>query len=401
MILDFNFIEKLIGMQDIKVINIDFNDKKIIIYAESKYNYGICPKCNQVSQYIHDRRSQVIRHLPCFNKDTIINLTVKRYCCDCDKEHPFTERFQSIRVYQRQTVALENQIYNLCKKNTINNVAILTGFSHNKIQKIFNHYAKIEIDESDRSPSKYLGIDDIAIKKGHNYVTIVYDQEKKCIIDIIPGRTKDTVTKALKTIFSTEERSQVEAVSIDMSSSYAAAVKESFPNACTVIDRFHIAEQFYDRLDNSRKYIQKKIREEENDKKKVFKIRWALLKRFENLTAEELKNFLEVCDEYPMILKCLELKEEFNKSFEISSKDEADAFIDYFQALIEESAIKQLQGFSRTLNNWRCKILNYYEHPITNGFVEGMNHKVKNIKRRAYNYRNFDNFKTRTKQECA
>ncbi len=401
MILDFNFIEKVIGLQDITVKNIEVNEGEIFIYAESKFKIAICPKCKKITTNIHDSRSQPIKHLPFCDKETVIHLTVRRYCCDCDKDHPFTEELESVRYYQRQTVAIEKQVYDLCKKNTIKNVAILTGFSEKKVQKIFNHYASIELDNRDNTPSKYLGIDDIAIRKGHNYVTVIYDQEKKRIIDIIDGRTKDGVTEALKTIFSIEERSKIEAVSIDMSKSYAGAVAAVFPNAYTVIDRFHIAQQFYNRLDDARKHIQNKIRKEENNKKKVFKIRWSLLKNFDDLSADELKHLLDVCAEYPMLLKCLELKEEFKKFFDIYVIEEADAFIDHFQLLIEESGIEELKSFSNTLDNWRDKILNYYEHPITNGFVEGMNHKVKNIKRRAYNYRNMDNFKTRVKQECS
>ncbi|WP_192845031.1 transposase, partial [Clostridium ljungdahlii] len=108
-----------------------------------------------------------------------------------------------------------------------------------------------------------------------------------------------------------------------------------------------------------------------------------------------------VCSEYPMLRTCYELKEEFRKFFEITNIDEASVYIDYFTALVAESEIPELQSFCKTLNNWREYILNYYYFFISNGPTEGRNHKLKNIKRRGYGYRNIDNFRLRICSECA
>ena len=114
-----------------------------------------------------------------------------------------------------------------------------------------------------------------------------------------------------------------------------------------------------------------------------------------------METLLAVCDEYSKLGYCLTLKEEFRKFFDIITKEDANAFIDYFEALVTEYDIPELKEFCKTLNNWRKGILSYYDHFITNGFVEGMNHKVKNIKRRAFNCRNDNNFKIRVWYECA
>jgi len=99
--------------------------------------------------------------------------------------------------------------------------------------------------------------------------------------------------------------------------------------------------------------------------------------------------------------ECFALKEEFRKFFKINTKENAAAFIDYFKELVEESQIPELQSFNRTLDHWRKYILNYYDCKISNGPTEGFNHKIKNIKRRAYGYRNDKNFEIRVKLECA
>ena len=133
----------------------------------------------------------------------------------------------------------------------------------------------------------------------------------------------------------------------------------------------------------------------------MFGIRWALLKNFEDLTAQEMEKLLKVCDEYPKLGECFALKEEFRKFFTIHTKDNAAAFLDYFKELVTESGIPELQTFCKTLDHWREYILNYYDCKITNGPTEGLNHKIKNIKRRAYGYRNDTNFKIRLQLECA
>lgn len=97
------------------------------------------------------------------------------------------------------------------------------------------------------------------------------------------------------------------------------------------------------------------------------------------------------------------IKEEFREFFKIQTKEHAIAFIEYFKDLVKEFDIPELKAFCKTLDNWLPYILNYYDYPISNGLTEGNNHKVKNIKRRGYGYRNEDNFNLRVKLEfeCA
>jgi transposase len=104
-------------------------------------------------------------------------------------------------------------------------------------------------------------------------------------------------------------------------------------------------------------------------------------------------------DEY--LAPCHELKEEFRLFFEeIKIQESASAFLDYWTVRVEETGIPELIAFGRTLSNWREEILNYWNYSISNGFVEAQNHKIQNIKRRAYGYRNNENFDRRVLLEC-
>lgn len=395
-----DFVAEMLGIKDLKVIHSYVNNDIFTIYAMPLSYSGVCPKCGAITEKIHDVRVQDYSHLPIWGKKTVLILPIFRLKCDCDPDHPFDCKYSFIREYQRQTTSYEMYIYNICKQNTLKNVCLVEGISHGKCQRIFNYYAQKEINSRPSKKVRFIGIDDVARKKGHEYNTVVYDLESHCVIDMFKGRTKEDVINYFQSL-SDEFRNGIEGVSMDMSRGYCASVLETLPNAKPVIDRFHISQLFHKQVDEARKHIQNKVRKEEGKKQTVFGIRWSLLKNFEDLNGKEIEKLFEVCDEYPKLGECFALKEEFRNFFEIDTRENAAAFMDYFREVVAESQIPELQSFNKTLEHWREYILNYYDCKISNGLAEGFNHKIKNIKRRAYGYRNDKNFELRVQLECA
>lgn len=163
-----------------------------------------------------------------------------------------------------------------------------------------------------------------------------------------------------------------------------------------------IAQNLYKDVDDARKHIQNHIKKH-GKKDEVFKIRCALLKHVEDLTYRESLRLILVCTKYSDIYNLHYLKEEFRTFFDLQTGKAADAFIEYYKDIVAEYNIPELKTFCKTLENWLPYILNYYDYQISNGVVEGSDHKIKNIKRRAYGYRNLDNFNLRAKLEfeCA
>lgn len=394
-----DFTSKMLGIQGLEVIHTNVNSGTYTVFAKPTHIGAICPKCGRFTNVIHDVRVQCYGHLSIWGTKTELVLQIFRLECSCDPDHPFDLTCNFIRKYQRQTIPYEIYVYELCRNNSIENVSKLTNLSHGKCQRIFNHYAQLEIANRGPIKTEYLGIDDFAVRKGHKYNTAINDLTTNSLIDIIEGRTKDEVIAYINDLPDDFKR-QIKAVSMDMSRSYCSSIIEALPNAKPVIDRFHIAQLFHNLIDDARKHIQNKVRKEEGDKTKVFGIRWALLKNFEDLTAEEIEKLFKICDEYPKLGECLAIKEEFRKFFAINTKENAAAFLDYFKELVMDSGIPELQTFCKTVDSWREYILNYYDFKITNGPTEGLNHKIKNIKRRAYGYRNTTNFKIRLQAEC-
>lgn len=394
---NYDFIAKLLGLQGIEVTYTNAINGTFEIYAVSSHNFAVCPRCKGITQKVHDSRCQPYEHLPIWGMPTLVMLTRKRYVCDCDPEHPFDEQFVCIRKYQRQTIPYEKHAFTLMHKNTIKNVADILDRSEHTCQRIYNHYANKILDNAPQEPLRLLGIDDIARRKGHNYNTVIYNLETGEVVSMIIGRKKEDVVTHIMT-WPEEIRAGILAVSMDMSRTYCYSTLQCFPNAKPVIDRFHIAQQLHRCVDEARKHIQNHIKKYDK-KDEVFKIRWALLKNVEDITREEALRLILSCTKYPQIERLHYLKEEFREFFLIEKKEEAAAFISYYKDLAAEDDIPELKTFCRTLDNWLPYILNYYDYPISNGPTEGNNHKIKNIKRRAYGYRNPKNFELRAKME--
>jgi len=289
----------------------------------------------------------------------------------------------------------------LSHKNTIKNASEIADISECKCQGIYNQYASSVLESREPEPLRLLGINDIARKKGHNYNTVIYNQETGNVVALFTGRKKEDVVTYLME-WPEDVRTKVEAVSMDMSRSYCKSILDCFLNAKPVVDRFHLAQNFHKCVDDARKHIQNHIRKHDN-KHEVFKIRWALIKHVEYLKKEEALLLILACNKYPVIEHLHYLKEEFREFFNLETKQEAIAFIEYFKELVAEYNIPELKTFCKTLDNWLPYILNYYDYRISNGLTEGNNHKVKNIKRRGYGYRNDRNFNLRVKLEfeCA
>jgi transposase len=119
---------------------------------------------------------------------------------------------------------------------------------------------------------------------------------------------------------------------------------------------------------------------------------------------EEALKLILACTRYPGIEQLHYLKEEFREFFNLNnSRGDALAFIEYYKGLVDEYYFPEMKRFCKALDNWMPYILNYYDYRISNGLTEGNNHKIKNIKRRGYGYRNQRNFTLRLKLEfeCA
>lgn len=261
---------------------------------------------------------------------------------------------------------------------------------------------------------KRLGIDEIALKKGQgNYVTVLVDLDKKELIDLVKSRQHKDIEEVLKS-WGGEVLGQIKEVSIDMSGNYRNLVERMLPNTEIVADRFNVAKLLSDELNRVRNQEKSgcaadgfpvhasapsratnKI-EDKAEKEKIEAIlsnsKYALLKPEKSLTEKQKLKLKEIKEALPKLAEMHKQKEALRDIFE-TAKSGTDGMLKI--AIWMKKSREIFKDSVGTIGRWFGEITNYFESRTTSGAVEGINNKLKLIKRSGYGFRNFANFRLR------
>lgn len=244
------------------------------------------------------------------------------------------------------------------------------------------------------SQLKRLGIDEIALKKGQGqYIVILVNLDTSKPIGFVQSRKQLDIREVLQR-WGTQVLEQIVEVSIDMSGNYKGLVRELLPNAVITVDRFHVMKVVNEELELARINIKKAAESLDTTAKKQLKAtlhqsKYVLLKSKDDLTPEQQLKLEAIPQVSPLLARMHSLKEEFREIFE-SSQDWADGTLRLLDWLASAQAdFKKSVG---TISRWFGEIVGDFEQGTTNGVVEGINNKLKLIKRSGYGFRNFDNF---------
>lgn len=298
------------------------------------------------------------------------------------------------RPYSHYTNRFEQQIYECCRETTVAYTAGKFSLCEKTVLNIYEKIAKDRrIKRSSDHPTTIIGIDEIALHKGHkDFVLVITDISNKRIIDILPDRKKETLEEYLKS-WSEEQCNLIQGVAIDLWGPYRSVAEEFFPNAIIAADRFHVMQNLNRSLDACRKEEKGSYCSEE--RKEVWKhAKYTLLKNYENLSDKQKNILVKVLAISSTIKTYYELKEAFRAIFnESTNKEEATGKL--YKWILEVIRVEATgyYSFVKTLLNWEDNILNYFVNWLSSGFVEGVNNKIKLIKRKGFGYTNFEKFK--------
>ena len=387
-------LDLLLDLPELKAtqFEIEKREEEILhLYCEHRHDFGVCPRCREISDSPHENKLRCVRDLDIGKWRVFIHFTGRRFYCEQCKR-AFTERMTSIDPRRRQTRRFEQHVYQRCLSSTQKAVAEETWLDQTTVKGIFKRWAKKVVKAQRRQIVQVLGIDEITLKKRHKqFVLVISDLERRCVIAVLPSREKERLEKWLSDL-SESERKAIRIVSIDMWNPYRSAIRAKLPHADIVADRFHVMKQLNDRLTQLRRAIQRKA---DQATKEILKgSRWLLVKNRSDLTLEEEARLLEILNASPELRDVYLLKEEFRTIFEkINDPQRAELFLKFWIWKAEGTGNRYLAKFVSTLRNWWSEILRYFGERFTNGFVEGINRAIRVIINRAFGYRNFDNFR--------
>jgi len=397
----------------VKSVTIDSNGD-YHIYASCTANGTLCNKCGNKTTKSHGHCNEsIIEHLPILDQRVFIHVKWPRFKCDkCDNDNS-TASFKPgwVNGTGNKTRAYESYCLKFLINSTIKDVSEKLNTTEEVIEGIINRNIKTSINWMDVKPT-VIGIDEIALRKGHShYVTIVSDlSENKNIkiLGVLDGNSKGDILPFLQSIPKSILLS-LEGVTIDMGASYFSALKEVIDdvdrfNRIVTIDRFHVAKLLGDKVDKERKKIVKQLKVEfENDDDKLENIKgtmWPFRHHRDDLNKEEDDKLNKLFELAPSLKDCYNLREELYEIFEIEglSKEDAKEKIDEWcekANLFETKGFNPFTSFTKTYRNFEENILNYFTDRISSGPVEGLNNKIKVIKRRGFGFRNITNFAKR------
>ena len=242
------------------------------------------------------------------------------------------------------------------------------------------HYSPPSLDKVDN-----IGIDEFAVKKGHVYKTIVVDLDSGRVIYVGDGKG----TKALKKFWQKVKRKNIKIkhVATDLSVAFIASVIGNCPDAVHVFDHFHVVKLMNERLDDIRRKVYSM--EKDINKRKVLKgTRYLLLGNGADIFDKQHKTRLEnaLAMNEPLS-KAYYLKEQLHQIWSQPMKAMAEKVLDDWIRQAEQSKIIQLQKMAVTVKTYKKGILAWYDCHLSTGKVEGINNKIKVMKRNAYGFR--------------
>lgn len=354
-----------------------------------------CKACGKAC--VHKVGTSSVRDLstlPVGPKKVKLRVTVSRlFCLACRvtlaEDCPLAE---GNRHYTR---TLDRYAVMLCRVMTISDVSKHLGLSWDTVKAMEKRYLKQRFDPPSIGEVKRIAIDEIAVRKGHVYKTVVLDLDTGHILHVGDGKGADAVEPFFRRLKGA--RVKLEAIAMDMSSAYLAAVRDFAPGTPVVFDRFHVMQLVNRHIDELRRAHMRDT--DQAERKFVKGVRFLLLMNPDTLERRE--------DTHPgskaRLKKALALNEPLNKAYYLKEKircvwDEpsrrrGDRVLRECIAEANASGVRDLAKLAATLVKHADGILAYFDHRISSGPLEGVNNKIKVLKRKAYGYRDDEFFR--------
>lgn len=384
---DNHFITKLLEIKDIIIENITNSYDENHIYFKLQRKPQSCPNCGTVTDKVHDYRTSIIKDLPFMGRKTLLHYKKRRYVCPCCNKR-FYETFGLTPKYFRTTTRLALYSLNELKsRQSIKSVAEYLGLSVSAVSRIVKH---LNFSKPKQLP-EVLSIDEFKGNAGgEKFQAIITDAKKHKLLDIMPSRKQ----VFLKSYFlQYKNRKSTKYFVMDMNKSYKTIAEELFPNATIVIDKFHVVRYVNWALENVRKRVQKNLPKY----KRIYfkKSRWLLLSKKDKLKEENLIALEVLLSQSKDLGTAYHLKELFYEFIQSTNRTEAVKRLKHFTMVAYTSELKEFNSCLTMLRNWSTYILNAFDCKYTNGYTEGTNNAIKVVKRNAFGFRNFDNFRNR------
>jgi len=378
------------GIRGYHYVRTEFQQGAIIFTVEKDRSALRCPNCKTRDVNKRGSLPRFFHNLSIGRKQTYIRLDIPRvFCHRCNTVRQIALGFADARF--TYTKAFARYAMELSQHMTIQDVSTHLCISWDVIKEIQRRYLEKHYSRPVLKNLQCIAIDEISIGKHHRYLTVVLDLVTGAVVFVGDGRGSDALEPFWKRL--RHSPATIQAVAIDMSPAYIAAVSKNLPQATIVFDHFHIIKMINDKLSDFRRILHAQASQAG---KKVLKgTRWLLLKNPENLNDNnnEKQRLQEALDINRHLATAYYLKEDLRQLWNQNNKKTASAYLDGWIARAKSSDILLLISLAVTIERHRNGILAYYDFPISTGPLEGTNNKIKTLQKQAYGFRDREFFK--------
>lgn len=375
---------------NVQVKSTDYFKDKIVYHALYTPVKPLCPCCGCHEYYSKGSKHRKLRMAPLGNKAAFLILEIFRLRCgNCN--HLWWPPLPFVRGRRRVTISFENYAINLMNFATIEHVANFLGVSWGLIKEIHKLHLQKEYPAVNFASLRYIGVDEFSIRKGHEYMTIFIDLETGAIVHAIEGKSMDSVMPFLQQL--KNNACQLQAIAMDMNAAYASAVRKSLPGVDIVFDRFHVVGLLNSVVDEIRRDQQAKCNRV--GLRAIKGSRFLLLSNYEKLDPKRQNSLDTLLEVNSPLATAHVMKEQIRLFWTKQTPKEGAQFLCWWVMDACESGIEELRKAGKTLLRHGKDLLNYFKHRITNGKTEGINNKIKTMKRQAYGFRDMEYFKLR------
>src|SRR5215469_1614730 len=367
----------------------DAEEMAVRIYVGIRKTAAIvCPVCgSSAKRYGYEKNERVWRHGDCLFYPCYVHCRRPKVLCSQCGAKQVNAPFE--RKNSRFTLLFEGFAMLILADAPIAKAAEWLRCDEKSLTKILRHWVNKAVDGMDLSEIAELAIDETSFKRGHKYVTLIIDAAKRRVIDVEKGRGKDTVELfAGKLSEKGGDPENITTVTSDMSKTYLPAIEENFPNAETIIDKFHVKKVLIDALDEVRKAEQKTV----SDKRELFRGRRLFMIPEARATDEQTAKIAEMSKRYPQTGRAYRIVAGLDDFYSSRTTEEAGKAFDSLYSWMRRCRLKPMKDAAETLMRHKEKILHYFKDRLTNAICEGINSMIQAAKRKARGFHTFEGY---------
>ncbi|MCJ7825550.1 MAG: ISL3 family transposase [Anaerolineales bacterium] len=358
-----------------------------------------CQYCGRKLMQLHGHARWIkLRHLPILGHRVYLRLRPKQYVCPDCGDKITTQQPDWYAAKSTHTQAYDKYLMLSLVNSTVKDVSRKEAVGYDAAKGAVQRCISTRVDWDEFDELGVIGIDEIALLKGRkDYVAIITSQQaagRVVVLAVLADRKKETVRQFMESI-PRRLWPTMATVCTDMWDGYGNAAKEfaaAHPEVTleVVTDRYHGAKHYRDGVDTLRKSECRRLKKElpKAEYEAVKGMMWIVRQNHRDLTPDERARLRTLFRHAPRLKTAYTFREELTAIFEMSlTKAQAQTRLRKWAAKVRRSGLTGFAAFLKTLDNWFEEITNYFHDRLSSGFVEGLNNKIKTLKRRCYGIR--------------